>query len=182
MVHLVPTWAKSTAIDTATMIVVNVVKYRDLTRMLIPGRNKITLSTFWTHVCAMLDCQFYNITFFCPHCSGQSRRMATMKGLNWFSVLVVAELSINSAPISHTNISPFRMNCGFDSCVFPDVHNLDPPVNTRSENVRQFIARMRSEWVAARAFWAIYNARLPHKLTCIARAIPSTYVIGPRSR
>ena len=76
--------------------------------------------------------------------------MATMKGLNWFNVLAVAELSINSAHISHTNISPFRLNCGFYPCVIPDVYNLDFPVNTRSENVRQFIDRMRSEWVAAR--------------------------------
>ena len=77
--------------------------------------------------------------------------MATLKGLNWFKVLAVAELSINSAPISHTNVSPFRLNYGFDPCVFSDVYNLDSPVNTRSENVRQFIDRMRSEWVAARA-------------------------------
>ena len=70
--------------------------------------------------------------------------MATLKGLNWFNVLAVAELSINSAPISHTNVSPFRLNYGFDPCVFPDVYNLDSPVNTRSENVRQFIDRMQS--------------------------------------
>ena len=56
MVHLVPTWVKATAIDTATMFVVNVVKYHGLPRSLISDRNKITLSTFWTHVCAMLDC------------------------------------------------------------------------------------------------------------------------------
>ena len=102
MVHLVPTWAKATAIDTATMFVVNVVKYHDLPRLLISGRNKITLSTFWTHVCAMLDCQFYNTTSFCPQCNGQAERtvqtvklflrMATLKGLNWFIVLAVAEL------------------------------------------------------------------------------------------
>ena len=56
MVHLVPNWAKATAIDTATQFVVNVVKYHGLPRSLISDRNKITLSTFWTHVCAMLDC------------------------------------------------------------------------------------------------------------------------------
>ena len=126
MVHLVPTWAKATATDTATQFVVNVVKYHDLPRLLISGRNKITLSTFWTHVCAMLDCQSYNTTFFCPQCNGQARRMATMKGLNWFNVLAVAELSINSAPISNTNLSPLRLNCGFDPCLSPDVYNLDP--------------------------------------------------------
>ena len=51
MVHLVPTWAKATAIDTGTMLVVNVVKYHGLPRSLISDRNKITFSTFWTHVC-----------------------------------------------------------------------------------------------------------------------------------
>ena len=56
VVQLVPTWAKATAIDTATMFVVNVVKYHGLPRSLISDRNKITFSTFWTHVCAMLDC------------------------------------------------------------------------------------------------------------------------------
>ena len=110
----------------------------------------------------MLDCQSYYTTSFYPQCNDQAERtvqtveqclrMATMKGLNWFSVLAVAELSINSAHLSHINISPFRLNCGFDPCVFPDVKNLDSPVNTRSENVRQFIDRMRNEWVAARAF------------------------------
>ena len=57
MVHLVHTWAKATAIDTATMFVVNVVKYHGLPQPLISDRDKITISTFWTHVCAMLDCQ-----------------------------------------------------------------------------------------------------------------------------
>ena len=75
-------------------------------------------------------------------------RMATLKGLNWFNVLAVAELSISSAITSHTNISPFRLNCGFDPYAFQDVYNLDSQVNTRSENVRQFIDRIRSEWVA----------------------------------
>ena len=102
MVHIVPTWAKATAIDTATMFVVNVVKYHGLPRSLISDRNKITLSTFWTHVCAMLDCQSYNTTSFYPQCNGQAERtvqtvklflrMATLKGLNWFIVLAVAEL------------------------------------------------------------------------------------------
>ena len=58
--------------------------------------------------------------------------MATLNDLNWFNVLAVTELSINSAHISHTNISPFRLNCGFGPCVFPDVYNLDSPENTRS--------------------------------------------------
>ena len=135
MVHLVPTWAKATAIDTATQFVVNVVKYHDLPRLLISGRNKITLSTFWTHVCAMFDCQSYNTTSY-PQCNGQVEltvqtvkqflRMATLKGLNWFNVLAVAELSINSAPISNTNLSPLCLTCGFDPCLSPDVYNLDP--------------------------------------------------------
>ena len=50
MVHLVPTWANATAIDTATMFVLNVVKYHGLPRSLISDRNKITLSTFG-HMC-----------------------------------------------------------------------------------------------------------------------------------
>ena len=136
MVHLVPTWAKATATDTATQFVVNVVKYHDLPRLLISGRNKITISTFWTHVCAMLDCQSYNTSSCYPQSNCQAERtvqtvkqflrMATLKGLNWFNVLAVAELSINSASISNTNLSPLRPNCGFDPCVFPGVYNLDP--------------------------------------------------------
>ena len=74
MVHLVPTWAKATAIDTATQFVVNVVKYHGLPRSLISDRNKITLSTFWTHVCAMLVCQSYNTTSFYPQYNGQAER------------------------------------------------------------------------------------------------------------
>ena len=57
MVNLISTWAKTTAFDTATMFVVNVVKYHGLPRSLISDRNKITISTIWIHVCAMLDCQ-----------------------------------------------------------------------------------------------------------------------------
>ena len=84
----------------------------------------------------MLNCQSNNTTTFYTQYNGQAERtvqtvkqflrMATLKGLNWFNVLAVAELTINSAPISHTTISPFRLNCGFDPCVFPDVYNLDP--------------------------------------------------------
>ena len=105
---------------------------------------------------AMLDCQSHNTTSFYPQCNGQVERtvqtvkqflrMATLKGLNFFNVLAVAELSIHSAHISNTNLSPFRLNCGFDPCVFPDVYNLDSQVNTRSENVRKFIDRMRVNW------------------------------------
>ena len=88
--------------------------------------------------------------------------------------MAVAELSINSAPISHTNVSPFGMKYWIDHCVFPDVYNLDSPVNTRSENVRQFIDRMRSEWVAARAILSdIQRQTIAHKLTSIAKVIPS---------
>ena len=48
MVHLVPTWAKATAIDTATMFVVNVVKYHGLPWSLI-----VTKSPFlrFGHMC-----------------------------------------------------------------------------------------------------------------------------------
>ena len=55
MVHVVPTWAKVTAIDTAIMFVVNVVNHHGLPRSLISVRNRITLSEFWKHVCVMLD-------------------------------------------------------------------------------------------------------------------------------
>ena len=82
----------------------------------------------------MLDCQSYYP--FYPQCNYQVERtvqtvkqflhLATLKGLNWFNVLAVAELSIHSAPISNTNLSTFRLNCGFDPCVFPDVYNLGP--------------------------------------------------------
>ena len=40
MVHLVLTWAKATAIDTAIMFVVNVVNHYGLPRSMISDRNK----------------------------------------------------------------------------------------------------------------------------------------------
>ena len=62
MVHLVPTWAKVTAIDTAIMFVVNVVNHHGLPRSLISVRIRITLSEFRKPVCAMLDYQSYYAT------------------------------------------------------------------------------------------------------------------------
>ena len=128
MVHLVPTCAKVTAIDTPIMFVVNMVNHHGLPRPLISDRNQITISEFWKHVCATLDYQSYYTTSFHLQCNGQTERtvqtvkqflrMATMKGLNWFNVLAVAEFSINSSPISHTNISIFRLNCGLTPVFF----------------------------------------------------------------
>ena len=66
MVHLVPTWAKVTAIDTAIMFVVNVVNHHGLPRLLISVRNRITLSKFWKHMCAMLNYKSYYTTFVSP--------------------------------------------------------------------------------------------------------------------
>ena len=110
MVHLVPTWAKVTAIDTAIMFVVNVVNHHGLTRLLISVLNRITISEFWKPVCAMLDYQSYYATSFYLQFNGQAERtvqtvklflcMATLKGLNWFTVLAVAEL-LPTAPLSH---------------------------------------------------------------------------------
>ena len=98
-----------TATDTAIMFVVNVVNHHGLPRSLISVRNRITISEFWKHVCAMLDYQSYYTTLLYLQCNGQVGRtvqtvklflcMATLKGLNWFTVLAVAELSTNSAPL-----------------------------------------------------------------------------------
>ena len=55
MVHLAPTWAKGTAIDTAIMFVVNVVNHHGPPRSLISDRKQIIISEFWKHVRAMLD-------------------------------------------------------------------------------------------------------------------------------
>ena len=135
MVHLVPAWANVTAIDTAIMFVVNVVNHHGPPRSLISDHNQITISEFWKHVCAMLDYQYYYATSFYLQFNGQAERtvqtvklflcMATLKGLSWFNVLAVAELSTNSAPLSYTKIFSFRLNCGCHHSAFPDVYNLD---------------------------------------------------------
>ena len=105
MDHLVPTWAKVTAIDTAIMFVVDVVIHHGPPGSLTYDHNQITISEFWKHVCAMLDYQSYYTTSFYLQCNDQAERtvqtvklflcMATRKGLNWFNVLAVAKLSIN---------------------------------------------------------------------------------------
>ena len=83
----------------------------------------------------MLDYQSYYATLFYLQCNGQAEHtvqsvklllcMATLKGLNWFNVLAVAELSTNSAPLSYSRMFSFRLNCSFYSSAFPDVYNLD---------------------------------------------------------
>ena len=74
MVHIVPTWAKPLLLTPLLCFVVNVVKYHGVPRPLISDRNKVTISTFLTHVCAMLDCQSYDTTSFYPQCNGQDKR------------------------------------------------------------------------------------------------------------
>ena len=83
MVHLVPTWAKVTAIDTAIMFVVNVVNHHGLPWSLISDRNHITISEFWKHVCAMLDYQSYYATSFYLQCNGQVERTVQTVKLFW---------------------------------------------------------------------------------------------------
>ena len=83
----------------------------------------------------MLDYQSYYITSFYLQCNGQAERtvqtaklflcMATLKGLNWFNVLAVAELSTNSAHPSYNKIFSFSLNCGVHCSAFPDIYNLD---------------------------------------------------------
>ena len=117
MVHLVPTSAKVTAIDAPIMLVVNVVNHHGPPRSLISDHNQITISEFWKHVCAMLDYQSYYATSLHLQRNGQAECtvqtdklflcMATLKVLNWFNVLAVAELSTNSAPLSYIKVFSF---------------------------------------------------------------------------
>ena len=77
----------------------------------------------------------------------QLLRIGTQQGLSWITMLDTVELAVNSAPVSHTIYSPFFMNYGFDPALFPDVHNLENPVdNSRTEPARAFAHRMREQW------------------------------------
>ena len=83
MVHLVPTWAKVTGIDTAIVFVLNVVNHHGVHRSLISDRNRITISEFWKLVCAMLDYQSYYTTLFHLQCNGQVERTVQTVKLFW---------------------------------------------------------------------------------------------------
>ena len=71
----------------------------------------------------------------------------------------VAEIAINSSPISHTAVSPFFLNYGFDPCIFTDVHNMHSSLNEQIHTVRDFVGSMCVRWIAVRTMLRTLQAQ-----------------------
>ena len=181
MVHIVPTNKQETARQTAELFVRYVVKYHGLPRSIQTDRNSKVTSAFWQDLCDILDIKVRSTAAYHPQANGQAERTnqtvkqllrtAHQQGQNWVSMIDIAEIAINSAPISHTRYSPFFHNYGFEPCVFPDIHNLASPINAKTELAQLFGERMRDQWKAARKWLQHHKnqsveqankARIPH--------------------
>ena len=169
MVHIVPSNKNETAQQTAEFFLKYVVRYHGLPRSIHTDRDSRFMSSFWIALCDLLDVRVRPTTGFNPQCNGQAERsnqtvkqlfrIAKERGVNWLNVLEVAEIAINSAPISHTKYSPFFLNYGFDPCILPDVHNLHSSLNEQIETVHHFVSGMQSRWLAVRTLLRTLQAQ-----------------------
>ena len=156
MVHLAPSNVKETAPQTAQLFMRYVVKYHGLPRSLQCDRDSKVTSAFWQELCNILDIRVRTTSSFHPQANGQAERtnqtvkqllrIAASQGRNWLTAVDTVELSVNSAPISHTVYSPFFLNYGFEPCLFPDIYNLASPINSKVELTEVFVTRMQNEW------------------------------------
>ena len=109
----------------------------------------------WNHLCALLDIKVRHTSAFHPQANGQAERSnQTMKALLRITALhdeePMAEMAMNSAPIAHTEFSPFYLNCGYEPVFVPDVFSEAQAANARTETIQEFTERMETRWKVAR--------------------------------
>ena len=155
MVHLVPTSKTETAEDTAELFIQNVVRLHGLPRSLHSDRDTRITSHFWQQICRVLDIRARSTTAYHPQANGQAERSnQTMKqllriahadGRSWYDVLPQAEMAMNSAPIAHTEFSPFMLNYGHDPCLIADVFDQAAHEAVDTEEPFIFMERLKAE-------------------------------------
>ena len=66
MVHFIPTWKQTSAVDTADQFLRFVVKYHGIPRSLILDRDSRFMSYFWTQLCSLLNIKLRTSTAWHP--------------------------------------------------------------------------------------------------------------------
>ena len=161
MVHLIPTSNTSTALDTASQFITQIVRLHGLPRSIVSDRDSVFTSQFWRAICQALAIKHRMSSPFHPQTNGQAERTnQTMKQVlrtlaasrstgNWVPLLSLVEKQINHAPIATTEFSPFYLNYGFHHIFQFDVPmtERDPlPAEQLHEHVPQFLKQMQVTW------------------------------------
>jgi hypothetical protein len=164
MVHLIPCHHTMDARTVAQLFWWEVVRYHGMPRSIVSDGDKLFMSMFWTELMKFLDVQLRRSSPYHPQTNGQAERTnQTLKQVfrtlllekpdsRWVDLLVLAEISINSAPIANMEYSPFYLNYGYHPTFWWDLPETEEPgPEDRKEVVRETVRRMKTEWKVVRA-------------------------------
>ncbi|TPX47565.1 hypothetical protein SeLEV6574_g02595, partial [Synchytrium endobioticum] len=125
MSHFMPCHSTTSAQQLAQLFLDNIFKYHGLPANIVSDRGGQFISSFWRHLCQLLDIKTNFSTARHPQSDGQTERVnaiveqylrcyANTQQKDWIKYLSLAEFAYNSAEHSSTKTSPFYANYGFN--------------------------------------------------------------------
>ena len=130
------------ALGLAEVIIDMIVRYYGLLDSIITDWELIFTSKFWSSLCYYLGIKHRLSNTFHPQTYGQTERPnSTIKAYLWAFVnfkqddwawfFLMTEFAYNNAKNASTGHMPFKLNCGYYSCVFSE-KDIDPRSKLKS--------------------------------------------------
>jgi hypothetical protein len=151
----------------------NIWKLYGLPETVVSDRGTQFISTFWKHLCQILDTRAQLSTAYHPESDGQTERMnaileqylrAYVSYLqdDWAEWLASAEFAGNSQVSETTKVSPFFALYGFEprfgfEPIQPDLRPATRDANLFAEQMKKIMDFCRTKIIAAQARWEDYT-------------------------
>jgi hypothetical protein len=155
LTHLVPTRKDSTSLQTAQLLIRELIRHHGIPRVLRTDRDRRVTSQLWTDICKGLAIKPTPTVAFHPRANGavervnsiisQQLRIRCTQTDDWVSALAATEMAINSRSIKGSVYSPWYLNFGYHPTTIADAM-LDvntPPVN---EEAKRFVMRIQNDF------------------------------------
>ena len=112
----------------AKVIINIVVRHHSFPNSIIINWRSFFTSKFWLSLCYFLSIKQRLFTAFYPQTDGQTERQNStieaylqafvkFKQNDWAWLFPMAEFAYNNAKNANTGLTPFKLNCGYHSCV-----------------------------------------------------------------